>query len=591
MKPITLLLAAGSLLLSAQGLSAQTDGSGKKEYWNANTLLIPYRLPPAPAGYKPTYIDLDGDGDPDILRTVTANGIPVQWIDDDDDMQYGDLEGDTDNDCLMIDRNKDGVYGGYGDLIIDWVGEDEDGNPAMQVVVDNIPEANRMKTGNGHYMWVVDTDKDDVFNYIDWNTFTLRCWIHNGLSDFYEDYNGKSTFMKIHSTTERVNDVRMNWENPFLFYDPDNDGLTEMAIRFCDSPKIVKENGQANSVLSGDIDWVSVSMDTDNDNAPGNEFDFDMTIHFTGPGFNYENQKHINKNLRGLPEADTFFLDARWRKLPELLYPDHDAAWDLTFKEGKWDKVWFTYDEDDDCNRWERVELYQPRDPFKVGKNQGGIDNNGQADPAGDRGEWDEDNSGHGQLYVSPIDGKIHLYGAEWGCWRIDQNARYYQGMGGIYDGYGPKRIETEPTVFPTVKYTDTDNNGFFDLMEFDLDGDNVFEQRLSMKELGLDDRCQVINTASMKYEDFVDLESKVSDAMWKNAEKAVEVAKTKKLNTKWYALMLQPKSIRERYHYGFWLQFYLYNDLKDLAERTNDKALASVIDKAYLQGKWELIK
>ena len=54
MKPITLLLAAGSLLLSAQGLSAQTDGSGKKEYWNANTLLIPYRLTPAPAGYKPT---------------------------------------------------------------------------------------------------------------------------------------------------------------------------------------------------------------------------------------------------------------------------------------------------------------------------------------------------------------------------------------------------------------------------------------------------------------------------------------------------------------------------------------------------------
>ena len=113
MKPITLLLAAGSLLLSAQGLSAQTDHSEKKEYWNANNVLIPYRLPPAPAGYKPTYIDLDGDGDPDILRTVTANGIPVQWIDDDDDMQFGDLEGDTDNGCLMIDRNKDGVYGGY----------------------------------------------------------------------------------------------------------------------------------------------------------------------------------------------------------------------------------------------------------------------------------------------------------------------------------------------------------------------------------------------------------------------------------------------------------------------------------------------
>ena len=45
---------------------------------------------------------------------------------------------------------------------------------------------------------------------------------------------------------------------------------------------------------------------------------------------------------------------------------------------------------------------------------------------------------------------------------------------------------------------------------------------------------------------------------------------------------MLQPKSTRERYHYGFLVAVLLYNDLKDLAERTNDKALASVIDKAY---------
>ena len=145
--------------------------------------------------------------------------------------------------------------------------------------------------------------------------------------------------------------------------------------------------------------------------------------------------------------------------------------------------------------------------------------------------------------------------------------------------------------MFPTGNSTEKDNNGFLDLMEFDLEYHKVFEQRLSMHVWGLDEGCQVSTSASMKYEDFVDLESKVSDTMWKNAEKAVEVAKAKKLNTKWYALMLQPKSTRERYHYGFWLQFYLYNDLKDLAGRTNDKALASVIDKAYLQGKWELIK
>lgn len=310
MKPITLLTAA-TMLLSVPELSAQTNSGGEKNYWNEKTLLIPYRLAPGAADQKPTYIDLDGDGDPDVLRTVTTNGIPVQWIDDDDDMQYGDLEGDTDNDCLMVDRNKDGIYGGYGDLIVDWVGEDDEGNPAMQVVVDNIAEKNRIYPNNGHYMWVIDTDKDNIFNYIDWHNFSLRCWIHNGLSDFYEDYHGQSAFMKIHSTPERLNDVRMNWENPFLFYDPDKDGLTEMAIRLCDFPKVAHQDGQANSLLTGKIDWVSLSMDMDNDNAPGNEFDLDMTIHFNGPGFNYESQKHYNKNLRGLPEADTFFLDSR----------------------------------------------------------------------------------------------------------------------------------------------------------------------------------------------------------------------------------------------------------------------------------------
>lgn len=580
----------GLFLTEGVNLCAQTIISSDKKYWNSNTLLLTYRLPPPPPGLTPEYIDLDGDGDPDILRTFTANGIPVQWIDDNDNMQYGDLEGDLENDCLMIDRNRDGIYGGYGDLIIDWVGEDEEGNPAMQVVVDNVPENKKDRSGNGHYMWVIDTDKDDVFNYIDWNTFTLRCWLHNGQSDFLEDYHGKSAFMKLHGTPDRVNDVRMNWENPFLFFDPDHDGLTEMTIRLCDSPMHEKKNGADIANFTGNIDWVSVSMDMDNDNAPGNEFDLDMAFCFTGLGFNYMNQKHVNKNLRGLPDADHFFLDPSWRRLPELLYPDHDAVWNLIFKEGKWDKVWFTYDEDDDCNRWERVELYQPLDIFKIGAKQGGVDNNGQSDPVGDRGEWDEDNSGYGQLYVSPMDGKIHLYGAEWGCWRIDQNSRYYQGMGNLYDGYGPKRMEKEPVIFPTVRYADTDNNGFFDFMEFDLDGDQKFELFLSMKEEGVDDHCSIINTASMDYEDFVALERNVSDKMWKNAEEALRIAKKKKLNTKWYALMMQPKSVRESYHYGFWLQFYIYNDLKDLVERTGDMELGKMLNKAYLQGNWSLL-
>jgi len=125
-----------------------------------------------PAGTSIKFIDLDKDGDPDLLETLTINNTPVRWIDDDDHMKTTDMEGYTDS---------------------------------------------------------------------DWDTFELRCWIHQGQSDFYEDYHGKSIFMKIHSTTEKMSDVRLNWENPFLFYDTDNDGLTEMAIRLCDSPPYLND--------------------------------------------------------------------------------------------------------------------------------------------------------------------------------------------------------------------------------------------------------------------------------------------------------------------------------------------------------------
>ena len=53
------------------------------------------------------HIDLDNDGDPDLIRIMLFDSIPAYWIDDDDDMKISDREGDLDNDCLIIDRNND----------------------------------------------------------------------------------------------------------------------------------------------------------------------------------------------------------------------------------------------------------------------------------------------------------------------------------------------------------------------------------------------------------------------------------------------------------------------------------------------------
>ena len=558
-----------------------------QKYWNQKLQIEPFRLPLPPVGYQVEYIDLNGDGKPDAIKSVTVNDTPILWLDDDGNMKEGDIEGDMINDCLLIDRNKDGIYGGQGDLIIDWVDTDDDGKADMQIVIE-YPEKNTGEVWpNGHYMIMRDLDKDNIFNYINWNDFSLRCWDKNGVCDFYEDYSGQTMFMKIHTSTYDIKDLRLNWENPFLFYDEDGDGLTEMAIRFVDSPKIKDRSKPSNSYvnrqLEGRIDWVSMAVDLDNDNGPGNEFDFDFTIGFQGKGFDYTGQVHKVNNLRGMPEADKFFMDPRYRQLTEFLYPDHKSAKEMIFKRGEWSRVNFVYDEDDDCGRWERVEFYDPLDPFKIGWKNGGIDNNKQSDAAGDRGEWDMDNSGKGKLYVGKFDGRLHLYGAEWGCWRIDQNANYYQGWDRMWMG-----MDRQPGKFGTVKYTDKDDNGFFDYIEYDLDGDKKFEMTIDLKALGLDDRCELIDISTFKYKDYTSMMKKMSKSMWKNAMTAVQVAHKYNVQTLWYAKLMQALSVRQQYNNGYWLQFYIYKDLEHTFMQKGDQEKLKQLTVAYYSGNWK---
>ena len=561
----------------------------------ADPLVRRYHPPLPPVGATVEYEDLDGDGDPDVLRFVTAAGVPLQWIDDDDDMSTTDLAGDGDSDCLMIDRNCDGVYGGPQDLMIDWNDEDADGRPDMQVVAENA-KLTDTGWGPGHYMIVVDVDGDGVFNYIDWSDFKLKCWEHSGLSHFLEDYLGTSLFLKMHTATANIRDLRYNWENPFLFYDEDGDGVSEKAIRLCDSPKIHKPPSD-DFALPADgrdvtdemrrveftrkIDWASIAQDLDNDSTAGNEFDFDMTLHFQGLGFDYSDQVHTFKSMRGLKEAERFFYDPRWRQITELIYPAHDAAWDLIFQRGEWKRCWLVFDEDDDCHRWERVELYEPRDPFKVGVRKGGLDHHSQSDCTGDRGEWDNDNSGRGQLYVSRFDGRIHLYGAEWAAWRIDQDAHFFQGW---------SRSREQPTRFSTIKYTDTDGNGYLDRIEYDLDGDQIFERVVSLPALGLDDRCDLVDPRAMEYADFQGLHRASAEQLWLRAQAAVVVAKANGLDLRPYAALRHPGSLREKYHYGYWLNHYIYSDLAELAERRGDETFMNQLDRAYFGGDWSLL-
>lgn len=550
------------------------------QYWNTGTCLETFRLAPPPEGYHPQIIDLNADGKPDGIISVTNGDVPVLWLDDDANMSENDTEGDMINDCVLIDRNKDGEY----DFIVKWADLDDDGKADLQLVAEYPFEKKQEVWPYGLYMYVFDTDKDGIFNYIDWNKLRVESWRKYGISDFFPDYSGKSMFLKMHTATYQIDDLRKNWENPFLFYDPDNDGLSEMAIRLLDSPPYMKDkstpNLKDNFQLTGNIDWVSMAYDLDNDNGPRNEFDFDFTLGYSGKGFDYTDQVHKLKNMRGLPEADKFFPDPRFRELTELLYADHDSARELIFQRGDWQKAFFVYDEDDDCARWERVEFCDNADPFIAGRSKGGFDNHTQSDPAGDRGEWDDDFSGGGKLYVGKFDGRLHLYGADNGLWRIDQTASFYQG----WDRQWQRK---DPTTFATIHYSDANGNGFIDTIEYDLDSDKQYETRISLDELGISDECQLLDPQWMDYRDYSALFSRMASSMWRNAMKAVEVARMNGLPVQSYSKLMNAADNREKYDKGWWLGFYVYNDLLHHFISNGDKKSSEAVTKAYFSGDW----
>ena len=168
------------ILLSAVCLFAQfivgAPAPGKG-YWNQRLQIGSFRLPMPPADFQPEYLDLNGDGHPDAIRSITIDSIPVLWLDDDGNMEFGATEGDMVNDCLLLDRNRDGIY----DFIVKWADQDGDGHADLQLVADYPLRPTDAVWPHGHYMIVLDTDRDNIFNYIDWNTFRLESWRKSGI--------------------------------------------------------------------------------------------------------------------------------------------------------------------------------------------------------------------------------------------------------------------------------------------------------------------------------------------------------------------------------------------------------------------------
>ena len=119
-------------------------------------------------------LDLDDDGDPDLLETWW-NGKRARWIDENDDMKPSDVRGDITMDAVQIDRDGDGYYDGPEDLNIKWADDDGDGRPDLQLFAANPRlDAKGVRSGTSHWMVFIDTDQDGVNGYVDWTTFEFH---------------------------------------------------------------------------------------------------------------------------------------------------------------------------------------------------------------------------------------------------------------------------------------------------------------------------------------------------------------------------------------------------------------------------------
>jgi hypothetical protein len=531
-------------------------------------------------------LDINKDGKPDILERWW-NGKRVRWLDENGDLKSTDTRGDQVGDVLQVDKNGDGLYDGPTDMNIKWADNDGDGQADLEAFVTQSPEwgPDKWSPAESHWMIYIDVEKDGVLGWLDWTKFDFGAdnWGYTGMNDWLPDYNGNSIFLKVHRPPQSLPDPRLNWENPFAFFDFDNDGLSEMAMRWLDP---VPPLDQDKTKLTGVLSEAFVTFDLDNDSSKGNETDYDMSLRGAGgPGIPYQNYVHKYPALKGNPKFNDCFQWNNWREIDELKYMPHDKSYDSFFTAG-WQTLYFVFDEDDDDHRWERVEMYYPMHGFGGPKDidiystkrwrQGnyaeqamapegqkpGLSGHPQSDSLGDRGEFDEDNSGGGKLYVGVFDRKLHLAGAEWGAWTVDKNGEFHGGV------KTPSPKPLAPRVEEVVKYIDTDNNGFLDTVEYDYDGDRKIDFRFSLLDYKTVDQphpdvTTLIDTHGEGWKGLNILFGAIATQSFQEALVVYRAAWRRGLTTPETDKLASASSIGERYDHGYWLKEKLFRQIR----------------------------
>lgn len=387
------------------------------------------------------YVDQDRDGKPEEVWFIDGDPrhsrdkqpILVRVIDEDGDLRMG-KEPDHDSDLYVADWNADGIV----DVLVDY--EDQDGDQD----VDRMGIYFYDDKCGLRVWWSCDDGDDNLLWYdSDYSYEQKRCENHT-------HFGGDESFVSF-CIKPGENHWTSFFENPFLFFDRDRDGVTEEVIR------VLGEGSQIHSLR-----W---SFDVDNDATKEQPRDFDVSISAYPKGWSLE--QHPGEHQMQHPSSLTFgkeygqLFSIRGFPAGPVLKRNTAAAY---LRGITWERVLLAWDENDlniawtpsdtsyTMERWEGVIAAPQNDP---GYEMPGI---GWPDcgPFNKRYELVRQPEGPNEYYFNPSDHRIHLKNSDKSWIKVDYN----------YDN--------EEDMY--YSWTDTDHDGFMDKIAVDFDKDGKMD-------------------------------------------------------------------------------------------------------------------
>jgi hypothetical protein len=374
-------------------------------------------------------VDTDGDGKANELwyldrgKRHTKDLLLVRVIDEDGDLDETG-RGDRDSDLFLWDWEADGTI----DVVTDYQDNDED-NDADEMGIfykknwnDDLEDIT--------VWWGVDVGDDNLLWYDVDGTY------YQNLCQYRTHFSGDEMFYQ-YRLAEGWDEWLNVFEDPFAFYDPDDDQCSEVVVRVC-----AKGHTVENLRYSIDADGDAYGTRTHN-------YEFSVTAIPGDTPVSTEGTATQPAMVRGIPTHPVLSWDGT-REFAQ------NAPWSKAML--SWNELNANTDgeiENDSHERWEGVLNHKSKhDDFpQVGGPPTSAYNT--------RVEVSHKPALPLRLYFDEADQRLHLMGAAYGYIDVDYNL----------DG----------TADAAYEYEDEDGDGVLDRRRIDTDGDGTYELDFAM--------------------------------------------------------------------------------------------------------------